>query len=336
MPSLLDDIDEPVKCLMIGESGGGKTGALASLAAMGQKLRIVDTDKGVRTLRSLLMDYRYPYRKWMEDHGVDLGDALSYVPIDTKMGLKTLVTKIGDKQTTEKILAPKSASAWTKVGALLDEWKDGTRNLGHIETWGTDCTLVLDSFSTMAKQAYYFSQSLNGRLGNRDEGFDYQRDIGAAQSQLSRLLELLYDSGIRCNVIIISHITRVDESKGVASRPMGDRKPAGDDDEYVPPPKGYPAAIGRALSPQMGKYFNDVYIVESAGSGGTVSRKISTVPSDGVLAKNSVYMEKSYPISTGLAEIFAAHRGEKLPEGFVSTLRAPAKSQAPANPVTKA
>lgn len=332
MPNFLSEIIDPVKCLYIGESGAGKTGSLAALAAAGFKLRILDTDKGVKSLRSLLTDYRYPYRAYMEKHKIDLKASVSYIPIDTKMGMKTITQKLGERSTTEKILAPKTAAAWGKVMASLDEWKDGEENYGHVETWGADVVLVLDSISTLAKQAYYFLQSLNGRLGARDTGFDYQRDIGEAQAQLTRLLELIFDSNIGCNVIGISHITWVDESKGVAARPMGDRKPASEEDDFVPPPKGLPAAIGRALSPMMGKYFNDVYIAESFGFGASVKRSIMTVPSNGVLAKNSVYLERSYPVSTGMAEIFAAHRGVTLPPDFVTSLRVAPKSTAPAKP----
>jgi hypothetical protein len=56
------------------------------------------------------------------------------------------------------------------------------------------------------------------------------------------------------------------------------------------------------------------------------------VPSDGVLAKNSVYLDKSYPITTGLAEIFAAHRGETLPPDFLSALRGSNKPAVSAKP----
>lgn len=325
---------DPVKCLFIGESGAGKTGALASLVCMGLKLRILDTDKGVKSLRTLLTDPRYPYKAYMTKHGIDLAEAVNYIPIDTKMGMKNVTVKFGEKSTTETILAPKSAAAWGKVMNCLNEWKDGEINYGHVESWGPDCVLVLDSISTLAKQAYYFLQSLNGRLGARDTGYDYQRDIGEAQAQLTRLLELIYDSNIGCNVIGISHITWVDQSKGVAARPMGDRKDK-DDEDYVEPPKGLPSAIGRALSPMMGKYFNDVYIAESAGFGSSVSRSIMTVPSNGVLAKNSVYLEKKYPVTTGLAEIFAAHRGETLPPDFLPALRANPKSTVSAAQSTK-
>jgi len=241
------------------------------------------------------------------------------------MKLRTVTHKIGDKTTSESILAPNDARAWTRVVSLLDKWKEDDVDYGSVRDWGPDTVLSLDSFSTLAKCAYYFNQSLNGRLGSRDEGFDYQRDIGGAQSQLTRLLELLYDSSIKCNVLVISHITWVDESQGVANRPKSG-------DTVISTPDGYPSAIGRALSPQMGKYFNDVFIASSSGSGTAVQRRISTVPTDGVMAKNSVWMERDYPVGSALAQIFAAIRGQQPPteliEACTPTRRVVAPTQA--------
>lgn len=334
MPSIIEDIKSPAKILLIGKSGSGKTGSLASLVASGYRLRIVDTDKGVRPLRSLLTDIRYPYAKIIQQKGIDLSEAVRYVPIDTSMKLRTIVQKSPDgKQTSSTLLAPADGRAWPKVMGLLDNWKEDDVSLGSVTKWTTDDVLVLDSFSTLAKCAYYFSQQMNGRLGARDQGYDYQRDIGEAQSQLTRLLELLYDSSIGCNVIVISHITWVDESRGIASRPK-------DGETIVSNPEGYPSAIGRALSPQMGKYFNDVFIAKSEGTGMSVRRTISTVPSDGVTAKNSVYMDREYPVANGLAQIFAAIRGQIIdPDLLLATTprrSAPAVTTPQGSPVPAA
>jgi hypothetical protein len=312
MPSILD-ATSPVKSLIIGKSGSGKTGATASLVTAGYNLRILDTDKGVNTLKSLLTDPRYPYAKLIKDRKIDLNKAVRYVSIDTAMKVRGVTRKLpgeGNRTTTENILAPVDAKAWTKAVELLVHWKEPDFDLGPVNTWGPNDILVIDSFSTLAKCAYYFNQSLNGRLGARDEGYDYQRDVGGAQTQLTRLLELLYDSSIKCNVLVISHITWVDETKGVAERPRTGSKEDGKS-EYLSMPDGYPSAIGRALSPQMGKYFNDTWIVRSSGSGTNVRRTITTVPNDGVLAKHSVYLERDYDIDWGLAKIFLAIRGSE-------------------------
>lgn len=329
MPSIDALAKAPAKILLIGKSGAGKTGSLAPLVAAGYKLRILDTDNGVRVLYSLLTDTRYPYARIIKDRGINLGEAVHYIPISTKMQLRTISRRLpgdGNRSVSEQILAPADAKAWTTVVDKLTVWKEGETNYGPVGDWDDTNVLVIDSFSTLATCAYYFNQSMNGRLGARDEGFDYQRDIGGAQSQLKRLLELLYDSSIKCNVVVISHITWVDESQGVANRP---RTQNAEGTQIISQAEGYPSAIGRALSPQMGKYFNDAYIVKSTGTGTHVNRTISTVPQDGVLAKNSVYLDREYPVTHGLASIFAALRRVEPPTDLLEALTSPKASVTP-------
>jgi hypothetical protein len=79
----------------------------------------------------------------------------------------------------------------------------------------------------------------------------------------------------------------------------------------------------------MGKYFNDVFVVRASGAGGSVTRTISTVPQDGVVAKNSVYMERSYPVTSGMAQIFAAIRGEALDANVINDMNARQQAAAP-------
>jgi hypothetical protein len=318
MSSILDSYDAPAKIMLIGKSGAGKTGALASLVAAGYRLRIIDTDKGVRPLRSLLTDPRYKYAEVIKNKNIDLNNAVRFVQVDTRMSFKPVDRNVGGKITRENILAPVDANAWPTVVNLLSRWKEGDVDLGSPATWTGEDVLVLDSFSTLAKCAYYFSQQLNGRLGARDEGYDYQRDIGAAQAQLRRLLELLYDSNIKCSVIVITHIVWVDESRGVAERPKTPNDAGG---AGFSNPDGLPSAIGRALSPDMGKYFNDMYVVRASGSGSSVQRRICTVPTDGVSAKNSVYLNREYGVETGLAEIFSALREVPPPADLINVFR---------------
>jgi hypothetical protein len=98
-------------------------------------------------------------------------------------------------------------------------------------------------------------------------------------------------------------------------------------------PDGYPSAIGRALSPHMGKYFNDAYIVRSEGMGRNVRRTISTVPQDNVIAKNSVYLERENPVTTGLAEIFAALRHQEPPKDLLEAYKERPPAPATVTPI---
>jgi hypothetical protein len=330
MSSILDPMLKVAKILVVGESGVGKSGAQAALVAAGYQLRIIDTDKGVKILRTLLTDERYPYAKIIKSKNIDLNAAVRFVPIDTAMGLRNIENQIGDKVTKEKLLAPKHAKAWAQVIELLDNWREGDVNYGPVNTWDDNCVLTIDTLATLAKAAYYYSQALNNRLGARDVGYSYQADVGGAQSQIIRLLEYLYDSDITCNVIVMSHITWVDTSQGVPSRP----KVSTADDEGIEPPQadGYATSIGRAIAPFIGKYFNDVYSIDMEGTGVNVRRKIQTLPKHGIKSKASVYLDREYDVSSGLAEIFAAQRGEAPPTDLIEALKPKPIQRPPRDP----
>jgi len=111
--------------MLIGKSGAGKTGSLASLVASGFNLRVIDTDKGIRPLRSLLLDSRYPYAKLIEKQKIDLNFAVRYVSIDLSLKLRSVSSKTpGGNTKVETLLAPTDAKAWNKTLTLLDHWRE--------------------------------------------------------------------------------------------------------------------------------------------------------------------------------------------------------------------
>lgn len=324
MPSILDHHSKlTTKMINIGEPGTGKTGALAALVAAGYKVRLLDCDNGADTLLPLLTHPKYPYAKYMADHNIDVAQGLIYCTITERMKIDV----------NEKRPVPRTAAGFGKAMAMLENWKDGDINLGHIETWDTDCVLVIDTFGTLADLAFFNIQALNRRLGARREGFDFQRDVGGAQGVLIDLLKLLYDPAIKCNVIIMSHVTWVDESRGIADRPKSG-------ENVLQEVKGFPSAIGRALSPVIGKYFNNVLYTSMSGSGASVRREIWTVPREGVRVKNSAAatLKPSYNVETALAEIFAALRGEPEPLDLIKACGRPSgpSASASARPVSAA
>ena len=322
MANLLDPVSENGKILLVGESGAGKTGAKAALVAAGYKLRMIDTDKGFKILRSLLTDTRYPYADYMKKHGIDPNKNVNYIPIDVPMDIDT--TNV--KGVSWNIVAPKSSAAWNRVlNLVFREWKDDNQSFGNIMDWDSDVVLDFDTMSTLATISHFFVQDLNGRLGSLVD--DHGRDTGGAQELLRRLLMKLSSVNLVCNVIMTTHITRVDTSTGAIQSPEARLR------EHLPiDAKGYPAAIGRALSPQIPKFFNDCFIVRAANSAGSIKREISSIPIDNTSAKNSVYLEDSYPVSTGLAEIFAALRYQDPPTELIEAIRGTNGTSSPKSP----
>lgn len=247
------------KMLLIGDSGAGKTGALASLAQAGFNLRIIDLDNGVDVLANLLRDQRSPYGR----------EALARVDVET---VTDSMKNVNGK------LIPGKATVWQRTINLLDKWP----LFGPVSTWTEKDILVIDSLTMLSTAALNQILSMNARLGQQPQ----QSDWYGGQQLIEGLLQMLYDDGIKCNVIVISHIAYIGEDNG--------------------PMHGYPNTLGKALPPKVGRYFNSILMVRKAGSGQSVARKIHTNPVGLVELKNTspLRVKSDYPLESGLADYF--------------------------------
>ena len=265
------------KLLLIGDSGGGKTGALASLAQAGYNLRIIDLDNGVDILKNLLTDPASPYKV------KDLASQVQYITVTDPMKKAAVKTADGNLA-ANATLVPAVAKAWPKVISLLTDWTDGDIKLGSILTWTPQDILVIDSLSRLSDAAKNFILGMNGRLGQPP----FQSDWGDAQRLVEGLLAMLYDEHVTCNVIVTAHITYI-----------------GNDNEPV---RGYPNSLGVKLPPKIATYFNSTLMCRGG-------KKILTNTQGLVDLKNTnpYKVKKEYPIETGLAEYFAAVRGTSTP-----------------------
>jgi len=257
------------KVLLIGDSGAGKTGALASLASAGFNLRILDLDSGLDILFNLLNDPKSPYTK----------DSISRVQY---MTLTEPMKVVGGK------LVPVKVDVWQRAMNLLYHWKEPPAvDLGQLTSWTSSDVLVIDSLSTFSTAAMNFVLSMNGRIGQRP----HQSDFGQAQDLVEGALQMLFNDNIKCNVVVTAHIAYIGEENG--------------------PTRGYPNALGKALPPKIGRYFNTMLGVKSSGQGSAVKRKILTNTSGVIDLKNSAPLRvpPELPLETGLAEYFKLVRG---------------------------
>lgn len=268
MPSLSQhQSNEFTKLLVEGDSGSGKSGALASLVKAGYKLRILDWDNGLEPLKQFVMR-----------DSPDKLDNVEFVSLRDER-------KAGPEGPT--VTKP---TAFMKGIKLLDRWKykndDGTEtDLGVPAEWGSDCILVVDSLTFMSDAAFDFREPLAPK--SRDGKYDMRAVYGDAQSAIENVLALLTSESFRTNVIVISHIKYVDNPDGTK--------------------KGYPTAVGSALSPVIPRYFNSVALCQTSPGG---NRTIQTQATAMIDLKNPkpFAMAKSYPIETGLADFFAVLR----------------------------
>lgn len=258
-----------LKMLLIGESGSGKTGALASLASAGYKLNILDFDSGLDVLPELLKKEPEALKN------------ISYETCTDKL-----------KYMGGKLRPDGLAKGFEKGMNLLTNWNEksgASEDLGKPSEWGKDTFLVLDSLTHMGRCALRRAQDLNGRPGEKI----WQDEWGTAQSMVEGCLTLLYSDAFKCNVIVTAHVAYIGGEKGEDGEPDDPR-----------PMAGYPMAPGKALSPRIPSYFNTMLLCKMEGTGKFAKRLIYTQPDGLIGVKQPFVLEglpKTLPIDTGLA-----------------------------------
>lgn len=274
---------KPIKMLLLGESGSGKTGALASLLDAGYNVRMIDLDNGADALVNLVTSPKSPYNK-------DSVKRLSYRTLTEPM------RNVGGR------LVPAKATVWQKSIEMLTNWKaeePQPLEAGNVNEWTPNDVLVIDSLGSLGTAAKNFHLQLNGALISVRTQNEWRRDIGAAQQYLESMLQMLYDTSVRCNVLVTSHVTY---SKADGTMPS--------DGELNAQLFGFPAAIGRAIVPRIPRYFNHMLLAEKIP--GSEMRQIFTKTHGNINLKSGAPLNvvASYKIETGLADYFKAVRGE--------------------------
>ncbi len=267
MPKLEDHQSaKTTKCLIVGDPGSGKTGSLASLAAAGYNIRLIDLDNGADILANVLK----------QDLGGIYGkEALSRVHYQTITDKMKVIP--GGK------LVPAKATVWERTINLLNNWKAEGEDFGPIHSWTNKEVLVIDGLSRLSTAALDFIKQMNARLGQQA----HQSDYFGAQQLIEGLLSTIADDNVRCNVVLISHIQLVEN-------------------EATSVTHGYPLSVGKALAPKIGGYFNSILMAKSSGQGASAAKKLITSAQSIVELKNSNpgKVKKEYSVQTGLAEFF--------------------------------
>lgn len=260
--------NEYTKMLVEGDPGSGKTGALASLVAAGYKLRILDYDNGLDVLK-----------QYIKHQCPDKEDNVEFRTLRDKR-----------KASADGPVIDGVPRAFVDGIKMLDRWRYKTDTGDEIDfgvpaTWGPDTILCLDSLTFFAESAYDFREPLAPR--GRDGKYDKRSVYGDAQNAVEKVLGLLQSEAFRTNVIVNTHIRYVDNEDG--SR------------------KGYPTAVGVALSTKMGAYFNSVALCTIKPGGKRVIQTAATAMID-LKNPKPFAMLPQYPIESGLADFFAVLR----------------------------
>lgn len=173
--------------------------------------------------------------------------------------------------------------AFLEATKMLDRWKykyqDEEIDLGDPSKWGPDCILVIDSLSRLCDAAYDFA-------GFVSKNPDQRSIYGDAQDFVEAMLADITNDAYFTNIIVIAHGQYMDQEDGTR--------------------KIFPQGVGAKLSPKIPQYFPTYIRYKNDGG----KRQIQTTSSAMIdLANpNPEAVAKTYPIETGLAEIFAALR----------------------------
>jgi len=175
--------DTLVKMILIGDSGSGKTGALASLVEAGYELRILDFDNKIAT--------GYLPRVMAERN-------LDFAKVDFE-ALRD------DMKSSPMGFAPAGIpQAYMKGVKLVDKWSDGTIP----KDWGPKKILVVDSLTFLSDAAFAWAKAMN------PSSKDPRQWFGASQALIEEFLAYVTGANFKTNVIIISHVTWTERPDG--------------------------------------------------------------------------------------------------------------------------
>lgn len=190
-------------------------------------------------------------------------------------------------QTSGAVMPVGEPKAFARAQKLLSRWKTEEEDLGTTSELSPDeWIIVVDSLTFLGDTAFRRAQRLNPNTKDPRQWYN------TAQSEISQMLALLYSEEFKPNVIVTSHITYIERDEQTT--------------------KGYPLAIGRALSPKIGRYFNSALLATSKGSGQSQKRIIRTVSEPFIdLKVPDPNIPAELPLGSGLADYFSYMKSAK-------------------------
>jgi len=269
MPKLSDPASAPpLRALVIGDSGTGKTGGLASLALSGYSLWIADFDNGIEILRNTI--------KKVNPAALERVDFEICRDPYKVSGFNTI---------------PSDAKAWAKGIKYIEK----AINSGL----GPEDIVVIDSLSFAAATAMNYILKMNNRLASGPVWSDW----GEAQRMVENLVGMLTEENVRCHILCTAHVA-ISGGKRIEKVGKGpDAQSVVIDDGPV---RKLPAMIGKAFNPKVPRYFNHMLLAHRVGSGPAAKRVFHTTTFDDIELKNTNpgVIKAEYPIATGLADYF--------------------------------
>lgn len=271
----------PIRTLLVGYPGAGKTGSLVSLINAGYKLRVLDFDGNIR-----------PILMFSEPDKLGNVDVVT-LQDEMRMGAQVIETKGLPK-------------AYENACKMMTEWKykDGSTdvNLGRSADWGPDTIVVLDSLTSMGTAC--MNRALS--IGNRTPLSVRQSDWGVAINMQRAFLELLLSSTNNFHVVCLAHLKMI-TPKAVEKADEDTAKQLKQQLVELIPARLYPSALGQGLPTDIAKMFDTVMLVERQVQNGKNKRVMTTKVGAELDVKVPL---KSFPdtlsIDDGMLQLFRA------------------------------
>ena len=176
--------ERPMKALIGGRSGTGKTCLALSLLQAGYRLNILDLESKIHPLAALA--YNRGYGNYLEQ----LTDVQTIAPAFRSIG--------------DKIGRDPTFPVWSYIQQCLMNWP----GKGSIYNWTGDDVLIIDSLTAISAASHAAAKI---ELSGSKDGWG--RDIGMAQDAIETLFELLRADSVRCNVIVLCHLEPVQSTE---------------------------------------------------------------------------------------------------------------------------
>lgn len=272
----------PVRGMIVGFPGSGKTGSLAVLLNAGFKLRILDYDGNL----SPLIQHADP--KLLKN--------LDAVYLEDKM-------RIGNFG-VEPVGVP---TAYAEGYRLMDEWKykdphtEEEVNLGKSSEWGLDTIVVLDSLTKQGDASFRRARKMLNKtpLNTTDRVWNLAMD-----EQLSFISRFASATNTH-HVLALAHLKIIS--------PRDVRKEDSDltvqlkrDIAELISPKYYPGALGWQLPQKIGGEFSLLMEARLESKAGRMVRTLNTIPRPELDLKfpGVTDLPAKVPASCGLLEVF--------------------------------
>lgn len=271
----------PVRMLLTGYPGAGKTGALASLVDAGYQVRILDFDGNPESL----IQYAKPDKLANVDIislEENIGEAGGYV------GVKGQPT------------------AFARALKAMDQWKyeeDGQQiDLGKSKEWGPETIVVVDGLTGLGKACFRRAQAMMNKTPTNTT----QAVWGLAIQDQENFIEKLTSAANGFHLIVISHLKIVG--------PKGEQAGDGDLNKEIKerasdlvPTRLYPSALGWALPQNIGAHFPVIVNLGIGYKGKSAVRRFDVYPTQAQDIKMPTSKELGeLGVETGLLTIFKA------------------------------